>query len=158
MKNYLVNSKFIYCLPLLLSFICSPVWSFSADQEVCAAKLKTIKQYDPSFARIDKVYRQSLRFSGTVHRIVPHWHATHQDIKYAKNKLTVNDIPYIVEVLARVDMPNARQRVAIGVLVLFGLQALPCIEAAMKNSEIKGRLTLQQIKIQIGIDQSTTLK
>lgn len=160
----------MYCpffsLPRLLllscALICAPVCSSpvaandKANQEACAAKLKTINRQDAAFKRLNKAYRQSLRFGGTVHSIVPHWHATHQDLEGAKSKLTVEDIPYIVKGLAQVEAPDARQRVAIGVLGLFSVQALPCIEVAMKDPGIKGRFTLQQIKTQIEVNRTST--
>ncbi len=124
-----------------------------ANQAACAAKLQAMAPDDPAFKRLDKVFRQSLRFSGTVHRIVPHWHATYQDLRAAKNKLSVQDIPYMVKGLALIDKLDARQRVAVGVLGLFGVQALPCIEAALQDPGIKGRFMLEQIKIQIAVDR-----
>lgn len=139
--------------------MCMPVCSGpaaaedNAEQKACAAKLQAMDQRDLVFERLDKVYRQSLRFGGTVHRIVPNWHATHEDLETAKDKLSVEDIPYIVKGLARVDKPDVRQRVAVGVLGLFGVQALPCIEAALQDPAVRGRFTLQQIKIQIAVDR-----
>lgn len=128
------------------------------EQVACAARLQAIAPRDPTFKRLDKIYRQSLRFGGTVHRILPSFHAPHEDLVAAKNKIAKQDIPYLVHELARTETPNARQRVAIGVLGLFGPQALPCIDAALQEPRIPGRFTLNQIKIGIEAEQASTTR
>ncbi|QNA88538.1 hypothetical protein G4G28_08635 [Massilia sp. Dwa41.01b] len=128
------------------------------EQAACSARLQAIRPDDPSFKRLDKIYRQSLRFGGTVHRILPSFHATHDDLVAAKSRMSAQDIPYMVYELAQAEEPNARQRVAVGVLGLFGPQALPCIAAAMLDARIPGRFTLNQIRIGIEAERVSTTR
>lgn len=129
-----------------------------SEQAACAARLQAIDPRDPAFKRLDRVYRGALRFGGTVHRILPNFHATHEDLVAAKNKIARQDIPYLVYELARTEQPNARQRVAIGVLGLFGPEALPCIDAALRDPRIPGRFTLNQTRIGIEAEQASAIR
>lgn len=129
--------------------------SATNEQAACAATLKAIRPADPAFDRLDRIYRQSLRFGGTAHRILPHFHATYDDIVAAKNRLSLQDIPFVVFDLARADKANARQTVAIGVLGQFGPAALPCLDAALQDPGVKGRFILTQIKIGIEAREAT---
>ena len=114
------------------------------------------QQDDPNFKRLTNIYRQSLQFGGTSHRIASHWHTTYPNLQAAKKKLSRADIPYMVKELSEIKKPNSRQYVAVGVLGMFGAQALPCIDAALQNHEATGHFTLQQIKIQITVEAGLT--
>ncbi len=124
-------------------------------QSACAVKLAQITPDDPAFARLTKIYRKHLRFGGTVHSIIPRFHATYEDVLKAKKHFTEHDIPLMVYDLARVKIASKPQTVAIGILTQFGSTALPCIDAALAIQQIKGRVILTQIKISIEAAQAS---
>ncbi|MES2741469.1 MAG: hypothetical protein V4754_11030 [Pseudomonadota bacterium] len=120
-----------------------------APQSDCGAKLQTIVPDDPAFKRLETVYRKHLHFGGTVHNIIPHFHAKYEDILKAKKQVAEEDIAFMVYDLARANRVSKRQTVAIGTLTQFGSVALPCLNAALATPKFKGRAILTEIKISI---------
>lgn len=121
----------------------------SAAVQACAARLQAITAQDARLAQVERIYRRHLRFSGSAHRLIPHFHAEHEDIVRARQELTETDIPFVVYRILKSEKSDGTLQVAVGVLKLFGSQAVPCIDAALASGMHSGAVLLNQVKSSI---------
>lgn len=121
----------------------------SAAARDCGARLQAISAQDARLAQIERMYRRHLRFSGTAHRLIPHFHAEHEDIVRARQELTEADIPFVVYRVMKSEKTDGPLQVAVGVLKLFGNGALPCIDAAIASGITPGAALLNQVRSSI---------
>lgn len=124
------------------------------EQKICKEKLDKINLDDNNFKHLNKIYKKNLKFKlGHGHIMIPGWYADYDDIVKAKQEIFKKDIPYIVSDLSKAKDLSSKQIVALGVLVQFGVDALPCINAVLEEQKYSGYSVLTQARISIEVNE-----
>lgn len=124
-----------------------------SSKKSCSKFIKSINAADPIFSKLEKIYKGHLSFGGSVHNIIPHKKATYDDLKNAKKELKDEDLPYMIYQVGHETLSKSQRLVPIGVIPMFRLQAIPCLDAALEDTSIKNRVILNQMKALIEINK-----
>jgi len=90
-------------------------------------------------------YSKNTHFRSAGYNIISHWNVDCADIKNVFTSLVPAHIPLVVYLLQQGDMNSGMRSTGAGVLKMLGPEALPCIDAALRQPGIKGNYSVSRI-------------
>lgn len=122
--------------------------------EQCGEILRGVTDQSDQVKRVRKTLKKNLHFRplGDGHMILrPGWYADYSDMVAAHSSMSEEDIPILVSLIGRENLKDGMRSIGIGVLVIFGEKALPCIEAGMSIEEWYSSLSSTESSIKANI-------
>lgn len=107
--------------------------------------------------RVRKALKENLHWRGAPHHVFPRKIAVQRDIDAAFSAMTEDDIPVLVNLIARAAVEKGMRGLAAGVLGRFGMRALPCIEAGIESDTGKGASDLRAVRINIEVENRSAM-
>lgn len=125
-----------------------------ASIEACKPLLLQAPQATERIAQIRKIFNDNLHWGGDRHTFFPSRRASWNDMQIAHSHMTANDIPILVYLIGAGRVERGVKSIAIGVLVQFEIQALPCIQSGIEVYRMQRASDLMAIENLIKVNAS----